>query len=113
MNTSSVLSTTAILLTASLMLPISALARGRGNLYRGGGYTVSISANGSYYGCNSKKQCLAIKNYSYRNRGQYIWEYKGVTYSMTPLYNRQGAYRLKVINQEQRLLVNKIVKCDC
>jgi hypothetical protein len=113
MNIGSILPVSTILFATSLLLPISASASGDNNIYRGGGYQVSICTDGSYYGCNPKRQCIRIKNYSYRNRGQYIWENKGITYSMTPLHNRQGAYRLKVISQRQQIFVNQIVKCDC
>lgn len=102
-----------ILLATSLLLPISALASGDSNIYRGGGYQVSIGTDGSYYGCNLKRQCISIKNYSYRSRGQYIWENKGITYSMTPSHNREGIYRLKVVSQRQQIFVNQIMKCDC
>jgi hypothetical protein len=109
MNLLNVLSVGTIVLINSLVLPTSALLHGHESIYRGGGHQVSIGTNGSYYGCNPKKQCLAIKNYSYRSRGQYIWENKGIAYSMTPLYNRQGTYRLKVIDRHRRVLLNQIM----
>jgi hypothetical protein len=80
------------------------------NVYQGGGYTVSIGEEGGYRGCNSKNQCLEIAQYSWATQGQYIWENKGTTYSMTPLTTQDGAYRLKVIDAKNRVLVSKVVK---
>ncbi len=102
-----------ILWAITLIIPMVSFTHGDGNIYYGGGYQVSISTNGSYYGCNPKKQCLSVKKYSYRSRGQYIWERKGITYSMTPLYNQQKNYQLKVIDQNRKILVNQIMRCDC
>jgi hypothetical protein len=76
--------------------------------YQGGGYTVSIDSAGSYYGCNSQNQCLEIAQYAVATQGQYIWENKDTTYSMTP--TQEGAYRLRVIDGSNRILVDKIMR---
>jgi hypothetical protein len=92
----------------SFLAPMAALACEESSTYQGGGYTVTIGSEGSYYGCNAKKQCLEIANYAHQTQGQYIWENKGFTYSMTPVAN--GNYRLKVMNDRNRVVLNKIVK---
>lgn len=112
MNVTNFLSASTILLTTSLLLSPPATAGGEVSSYIGGGDRVTIGTNGSYYGCNYKHQCLFIKNYSYRSRGQYVWENKGITYSMIPLNNRQGAYRLRIIDRNQRVLVDRIVRVE-
>ncbi len=97
--------------TASSWLgSISANACGDGATYQGGGYTVSIGEEGSYHGCNSKNQCLEIAQYSSATQGQFVWENKGTTYSMTPVKSPEGAYRLKVIDARNRVLVSKVMK---
>jgi hypothetical protein len=92
----------------SFLSPMAALACEESTTYQGGGYSVTIGAEGSYYGCNAKKQCLEIANYANQSQGQYIWENKGFTYSMTPISN--GNYRLKVLNDRNRAIVSKIMK---
>jgi hypothetical protein len=111
MKTLRVLFVASIVTASSLLGSIAANACGdEANTYQGGGYTVSIGEEGSYLGCNSKNQCLEIAQYSSATQGQYIWENKGTTYSMTPVKAQDGAYRLKVIDARNRVLVSKVVK---
>jgi hypothetical protein len=111
MKTLRVLLVASVVTASSLWGSIAANACGdEASTYKGGGYTVSINAEGSYYGCNSKNQCLEIAQYASATQGQYIWENKGTTYSMTPVKTQEGAYRLKVIDARNRVLVSKVVK---
>jgi hypothetical protein len=75
--------------------------------YRGGGYSVKIGDDGSYYGCDAKKRCLFINEYSHRQSGAYTWENKGFTYIMSPM---QGKYLLKVINPQDKVILQRSVK---
>lgn len=99
----------AAVLSTSL-IPLAAIACDEGSTYQGGGYTVTIGSEGNYYGCNSKNQCLEISQYSHQSRGQYIWENKGTTYSMTPISGKKYPYRLKVIGSRGQVLVNQLMK---
>jgi hypothetical protein len=111
MKTLRVLFVASVVTASSLWGSIAANACGdEASTYQGGGYTVSIGQAGGYHGCNSKNQCLEIAQYSSATQGQYIWENKGITYSMTPVTNQDGDYRLKVIDARNRVLVSKIVK---
>jgi hypothetical protein len=111
MKTLRVLLVATAITATSLMSSIAANACGDGgSTYQGGGYTVTIGEEGNYYGCNSKNQCLEIAQYSSQTQGQYIWENKGMTYSMTPIAGKNGVYRLKVINANNRVVVSKIMK---
>jgi hypothetical protein len=111
MKTLRVLLVATAITATSLLSSISAFACGdESSTYQGGGYTVSINGDGSYYGCNSKNQCLEISQYSAQSQGQYIWENKGTTYSMTPVSGKEGWYRLRVVDARNRLLVSKIMK---
>jgi hypothetical protein len=111
MKTLRVLLIASVVTTSSLLGSIAANACGdEASTYQGGGYTVSIGEAGSYHGCNSKNQCLEIAEYASATQGQYIWENKGTTYSMTPLTTQDGAYRLRVIDAKNRVLVSKVVK---
>jgi hypothetical protein len=110
MNISRVLLAGTAILSIGLLAPLTALACEESSTYQGGGYTVSIGSEGSYYGCNAKKQCLEISEYSHQSRGQYIWENKGTTYSMTPLAGKDGSYRLKVFSSNNRLLISQVMK---
>jgi hypothetical protein len=75
--------------------------------YRGGGYRVKIGDDGSYYGCDAKKRCLFINEYSHRQSGSYTWENKGFTYIMSPM---QGKYLLKVINPQGKAILQRSLK---
>jgi hypothetical protein len=111
MKTLRVLLVASVVTASSLWGSIAANACGdEASTYQGGGYTVSIGEEGSYHGCNSKNQCLEIAQYASATQGQYIWENKGTTYSMTPVSTQEGAYRLKVIDARNRVLVSKIMK---
>jgi hypothetical protein len=111
MRTLRVLLVATAITATSLLGSIAANACGDGgSTYQGGGYTVTIGDEGNYYGCNAKNQCLEIAQYSFQTQGQYIWENKGMTYSMTPIPGNKGLYRLKVVNAKNRVLVNKIMK---
>jgi hypothetical protein len=101
---------TAITATSLFSSMIAARACEGSSTYKGGGYTVSINEEGGYYGCNSKQQCLEIGQYSQQSKGQYIWENKGTTYSMTPLAGKEGLYRLKVTDARNRVLLSKVMK---
>jgi hypothetical protein len=110
MKTLRVLLVATAITATSLMSSIAANACDESSTYQGGGYTVSINSEGSYYGCNSQQQCLEISQYSFQERGRYVWENKGTTYSMTPIRGKEGLYRLKVTDARNRLLVSKIMK---
>jgi hypothetical protein len=111
MKTLRVLLVASVVTASSLLSSIAANACGdEVSTYKGGGYTVLIGEEGSYHGCNSKNQCLEISQYASATQGQYIWENKGTTYSMTPVKTQEGAYRLKVIDARNRVLVSKVVK---
>jgi hypothetical protein len=111
MKTLRVLLLASVITTSSLLGSIAANACGdEASIYKGGGYTVSIGQAGEYFGCNSKNQCLEITQYASATQGQYIWENKGTTYSMTPITTPDGAYRLKVVDASNRVLVSKIMK---
>jgi hypothetical protein len=111
MKTLRVLLVATAITATSLLGSIAANACGDGgSTYQGGGYTVTIGDEGNYYGCNSKNQCLEIAQYSSQTQGQYIWENKGMTYSMTPIAGKNGLYRLKVVNAKNRVVVSKIMK---
>jgi hypothetical protein len=100
----------ATILATGLFTSGVAMACEESMTYIGGGYTVSIDAEGGYYGCNSQNQCLAIGQYSQQSKGQYIWENQGMKYSMTPLSSKNDRYQLKVINAKNRVLVRQIMK---
>jgi hypothetical protein len=110
MKTLRVLLVASVVTASSLLGSIAANACGDVSTYKGGGYTVSIGEEGNYYGCNSKNQCLEIAQYASATQGQYIWENKGTTYSMTPITSQEGVYRLRVIDARNRVLVSKIMK---
>lgn len=111
MKTLPVLFVVSVVTASSLWGSIAVNACGdEASTYKGGGYTVSIGAEGSYYGCNSKNQCLEIAQYASATQGQYIWEHKSTTYSMTPVETQEGVYRLKVIDGRNRVLLSKIMK---
>jgi hypothetical protein len=110
MNISRVLLVGSAVLSAGLLAPMTALACDDGTTYQGGGYTVTIGSAGDYYGCNSKQKCLSIGQYSHQSKGQYVWENKGTTYSMTPLAGKEGKYRFKVIAPNRRVLVSQVMK---
>jgi hypothetical protein len=112
MNISRVLLAGSAVLSIGLLAPLAALACEESSVYTGGGYTVSIREDGSYYGCNAKQQCLEISKYAYQSQGQYIWENKGTTYSMTPIRGKNNTYiyRLKVVNAQKKVLVNQKMK---
>jgi hypothetical protein len=110
MKTLRVLLVATAITATSLMSSIAAHACDEGSTYKGGGYTVSINGEGGYYGCNAKQQCLEISQYSFQEKGRYVWENKGTTYSMTPIGGKEGWYRLKVTDANQRVLVSKIMK---
>jgi hypothetical protein len=75
--------------------------------YRGGGYSVKIGDDGSYYGCDAKKRCLYIESYSHRNRGTYTWENKDFTYIMSP--HSGGKYLLRVVNPQSKVILRRIL----
>ncbi len=111
MKTLRVLLVASVVTASSLLGSIAANACGdEASTYKGGGYTVLIGQEGSYYGCNSKNQCLEIAQNASATQGQYIWENKGTTYSMTPIKTQEGVYRLKVIDARNRVLVSRIMK---
>lgn len=115
MNISRVLLAGTAILSTSLFSPLvlaspAPMAHDKDATYQGGGYTVSIGSQGNYYGCNPQKQCLEISKYSYQNQGQFIWENKDNTYSMTPMLGKQGRYRLKIFGPKNELLISQIMK---
>lgn len=115
MNISRVLLAGTAILSTSLLSPLvlaspAPMAHNKDATYQGGGYTVSIGSQGNYYGCNAQKQCLEISKYSYHNQGQFIWENKDTTYSMTPMLSKQGRYRLKIFGSKNELLLSQIMK---
>jgi hypothetical protein len=116
MNISRVLLAGTAILSTSLLSPLALAspaptAHNKHVTYQGGGYTVSIGSQGSYYGCDPQKQCLGISKYSYQNQGQFIWENKNISYSMTPmLLSKQGRYRLKIFGPKNELLASQIMR---
>jgi hypothetical protein len=116
MNISRVLLAGTAILSTSLLSPLvlaspapTAHDKNATYHYQGGGYTVSIGSQGNYYGCNAQKQCLEISKYSYQNQGQFIWENKDNTYSMTPMLGKRGRYRLKIFSPKNELLISQIM----
>jgi hypothetical protein len=92
---------------ASLFVTFPAVA----TTYTGGGFTVSIQeADGhlSYIGCDVKERCVHIPFVSSYHRGNYLWERKNYTYSMTT-EGDHGQYRLKVFDPKNRLLLSQMM----
>ena len=86
------------------LLANSALA----STYKGGGYTITIGDDLSYYGCDAQDNCLYIPYYSHQTRGHITWENSGYTYNMSPTGNR-GEYRLKVYNPRGTVILQQVV----
>jgi ankyrin repeat protein len=82
------------------------------SVYRGQGYTVTITGFGSdasYNGCDSMDACLTIPEASFHELGHMIWEHQGYTYNMSP-YDGSGSYNLKIFDAAGAVLTDKLLE---
>lgn len=96
-------------LTIGIVIAGSLLATSASaDTYKGGGYTITIGDDFSYYGCDAQDNCLYIPHHSHQTQGHITWENARYTYNMSPTDNR-GQYRLKVYNPDGEIILQQIV----
>jgi hypothetical protein len=103
------LGTTLILVVLALVI-LPAIRSASAEEYLGGGYRVTIeglAGDAKYTGCDPKGRCQTIDEASWSERGSYIWENKGYTYSMSPTKKRDGSYMLKIFDPGGKVILEQ------
>jgi hypothetical protein len=84
--------------------------------YQGGGYQVTIegfAGDAKYTGCDPKGQCVTIEEASNYEKGRYVWENNGYTYSMSPVRGGKdpsnGNYMLRIIDPSGKVILKQLL----
>jgi hypothetical protein len=104
-----VLGTTLILVVLALVT-LPAIRSAFADEFLGGGYRVTIegfAGDARYTGCDPKGRCLTIEPAFWCERGAYIWENNGFTYSMSPTKERDGSYWLKIRDSGGKVILKQ------